>query len=312
MNSKQGKNKIPKKVTKSATDIFSIARSSVQKLSENNPLVLASSTAFFTTFSLAPITFILITFFGVIVKDGVVRKEILLKIRGAFGQQTADTVSNVLQNLQSLGEKWYVSIIGLAILIFISTTLLLVVQNSINQIWGIKQKPEKHLQRVIKDRLISLLVIMASGLLIMISFLIQASLAFIGKYVIDIFPNLNLTLFELLNELVSFLIVVVWFAVIYRFLPSAKLNWKALWVGSLVTSLLFSVGRFLLVRFLPATNITSIYGASGSLVLILLFVFYSALIFYLGAAFTKVYAERRGIKFLPKPYAVRFKTVEVD
>jgi membrane protein len=293
------------------TDLFIIFRISLKRLFDNNPLVLSSSTAFFTTFSLAPVTLILISLFGLLYNQNIVENEIMHKLQEVFGSATARMVSRIINNISGFSRTWYYTLAGFAMLIFVATTMLVVVQNSINQIWGFKPKVRRHVKDYLRDRAISFFIILISGVLIMTSFLIQTLLGIIKRNLGDYFPSVNLSLLQALNEIVSFVIVVIWFAIIYRFLPAARIPWRAVFVGSLCTSILFSAGRFILVRVLPESNLSTIYGASGSYVLILLFVFYSAWIFYLGASFTRVFAEYAGYKIVPKPYAVKVKTIEV-
>lgn len=290
---------------------FNILKKSIQTFRENDPLILGASTAFFATFSIVPIMLIIIDLFSLVIARKTVRHEILEKIRIAFGQETTAEIRTILLNIKALGTNIYITILGALFLLFVATTLLTIVQTSINRIWGIRIKGDKQISRMFKDRLLSVLIIMATGLMLVSGLLVQTALVFIGNYLHRLFPNFNFSLIAQLNDAASFIVVIVWFAFIYKFLPAGKINWKPVWTGSFLTGLLFSLGKFILGKILPDSNIGSIYGASGSIILILLFVFYTAMIFYFGAAFTACYAKDRGYEIKPKGYAVRIKMVEL-
>lgn len=297
---------------KRSKDYLGLLKHTIRLLSQNDPLVLASSTAFFTTFAIAPILLLLVSIFGLFVSDSLIRSQLFDSLSEVMGTETASTVENILENIRALESNIVFTIAGSIFLFFVATTVLLVVQSSINRIWGISQKPEKNIKRAVRDRVISFMIILFSGLLIFTSFLSQTVITIIRENLDDYFPEVNWSLLQIVNELVSFVVVVVWFAVILKFLPAGRLRWKHTWIGAFGTAILFSLGRLILVRLLPQTNIGTVYGAGGSVVLILLFIFYSSLIFYLGAAFTRAYAEHRGERVKPRPYAVRYKYVEFD
>jgi membrane protein len=289
-----------------------IFKKSFSRFRKSNPLILASSTAFFTLFSLAPIVLLIVNLFGVFFADKLVKSEAFHKISTNLGEKTASAVQSILNNIQSFTNGWVQSILLFALLIFISTTLLMVVQTSINEIWDIRQKTDHHWKSIIKDRLISFLIILLSGLLILISFFAQTALNFLNKKLSIILPDVNFATVQVLNEGLSLLLVVIWFSLIYKLLPGGKIPWRSVFIGSFITGIAFSLGRFLIIQLLAGSNITNIYGASGSIILLLLFVFYSSLIFYLGAAFTKVITEAMGFKVKTRPYTVKVKLVQLD
>lgn len=289
-----------------------LVKHSFRLLKQNDPLILASSTAFFTTFAIAPIMLLLVSVFGLFVSDNFYRSELFERLRKVMGPQTANTIENILENIRSMNSSLLYTVIGSVFLFFVATTVLIVVQKSINKIWGITHKTDRHFRRAFKDRVVSFLIILFSGLLIFVSFITQTALVFIRQYLHKFFPELNLSLLEAGNEIVSFFIVVIWFAVILKYLPAGRIKWKNIRAGAFLTAILFSLGRFILVRLLPQTSIGTVYGTGSSVVLILLFIFYSAIIFYFGAAFTRAFAEFKGERVKPRPYAVRFKYVEFD
>ena len=274
-------------------------------------MLLASSTAFFATFSIAPIFVIIIRLFSALLGEEVIKEEILFNMRTWLGKQAELAVHSALENMAVISDEWYLTLLGFAFMIFIASSLWATIKVAINHIWGVRPKSHLDYRAMIKDRFIGIFLIMIFGALILVNILSHLMLAYIRESTVSFTGDYNLVFAEFAGEIVSFVMMILWFALIYRILPAAKVEWKVVWIGSMVTGLLFAVGRFSLIKLLPSAGLATIYGTSGAYMLILLFVFYSALTFYLGAAFTRKYAEFAGYQIQPKANAVRVHTREI-
>ena len=291
---------------------FTLSGDALKELLKNDPLRMAGATAFFTTFALPPILVILIQSLGLFLGYETIYGELYTSLAEIFGMQTASQLKNVLNNIRDMAQNWYITIMGFLFLVFVATTLFKVIKSSINQLWSIRVHGKRGVIKGLRARGQSLVVIMVAGLLFAIGLLSEGVRAFIGSYIFEISPLLSVYFNTFLNQVVSLVIVMLWFTIVFRYLPDGKPQWKIAFPGALVTALLFSIGKFILHWLLTYSNIKTVYGTSTSIVLILLFVFYSSLIMYYGAAFTKVLANHKGYPILPRPYAIYYKLMETN
>jgi membrane protein len=234
------------------------------------------------------------------------------EIDNILGGQSKRDIQNIVQNFQDARKGIIGTIVGFVIFIFISTTFFSVLQKSLNFIWGIRAKPKNNLVKVLYDRLISFGLILSLGFIMLVSFVIDAALSLFQDFMHDSFPDFTVLVIEAGNFILSFVIIMVIFAMIYRFLPDAHIKWRVTWMGAFITSLLFIIGKTLISFGLGSSNIGAIYGAAGTLVLFLLWVFYSSLIFFFGAEITQQYAEMYSHDIKPKDYAVKIVVKEIE
>jgi membrane protein len=294
-------------------DTLILLRRAARELTANDPLRLGAATAFFTTFALPPILLILIQVLGAVYPTSMVRALLLAKLSGLLGTSAAKFVEQILQNVTNVQRSPLVTWLGFAFLVFIATTLFVVIQHSLNQLWQIRpRRSSGRFDKALHERARSLGVLVATGLLSLLTFLTDAAIAFVADYVRDFDSNVGYYLFLFFSQLTSILILATWFGVTFRNLSSAKVPWRAVIRGAGLTAVLIDLGEFVLGRLLVPSNLGPIYGAASSVVLVLLFVFYSAMIFYFGACFTKVYAHYKGIDIKPKKSAVRYRLVDVE
>jgi membrane protein len=287
-------------------------REAVALFRKNDPLSMAGATAFFTTFALPPIIFILAQLFGLFIDRRVIGKGLIDRISNTLGKDGAEQVSRVIKNIRGLTDNWYIIVLGFLFLIFVATTLFSVIVHSLNQIWqvAVKEKPGVYFR--LKSRLRSFGVIMLIGILFFADLLFD-SLGTIARHYIDGFWNGGGFYFKsVLNEIVGIIVVSVWFILLFRFLADGKPSWRASVIGGLLTGLLFTAGRLLLRFLLVDSNMSRLYGSSTSLVLVLLFVFYSSFILYYGACFISVYSQYKNwpIQFNKKAYKYRIEIVQ--
>lgn len=291
--------------------VFYLLRRAFVKLAHNDPLRMAGATAFFTSFALPFILIILVQLLGLFYNERIVRGELFQTLSGAFGRNAVRQVVSVLRAFRQLADNPLVTVVGVLFLFLVSTTLLMVLKSSINQLWRIKVLPGRGFLSTLGIRLQSLLIIIGTAVLFLLSILAEGLKAYLDHTITTVLPAFAHYFIGVLNYVFSVFFVALWFVVIFRLLPDAKAPWKVAFTGAVVTSLLFNLGKYILRVLLVNSNIGTLYGASTSVVLLLLFVFYSSLILYFGAAFTRVWAEHIGAPIKPRPYATHYKLTDV-
>lgn len=291
--------------------LFRLFRESFKELSKNDPLRMAGATAFFTTFALPPILVIIIQVLKLILDPIRIRTSLFESLAGIVGNGAVQQIQEILRAFRSLATNWYAIITGFVFLLFVATTLFKIIKSSINQIWKIRILERQRIGSKLKERLQAVMVILFAGILFVFGLLVEASQAFLGNYIKELLPSLAFYFNNVVRNVFSVLIVTLWFAIMFRYLPDGRPSWSIALAGAFVTSLLFNGGKVLLRFLLSYSNLNNIYGASTSIVLLLLFVFYSSLILYFGATFTKVWSiyKKRPIKLLHN--AVCYRIAEV-
>ncbi|HYH55993.1 MAG TPA: YihY/virulence factor BrkB family protein [Anseongella sp.] len=292
--------------------LYKTAVLSLQEYRKSNPLQLASSTAFFSLFALPPILIILISVLGIVVGSEMLRGELFSKLSGMFGEKSTETVSMIFKNFRAMASNPLTSILGFLFLVFVATTLLGLVKRSINQLWNLKIRDGTSFRSVLAGRGLSFLLVLLSGVLFLLSLVSDAFLVFLGNQIHYFLPGKDIFLIKTINFLFSILSITSWFTIIFKLLPNARIDWKPALAGGFCTSLLFSLGKFILGEVLIGSDIGSVFGTSASVVLLLLFIFYSSLIFYYGAVFTKNYAASTGRPVKPGRHSVKFKIMEIE
>lgn len=296
----------------SAADLPLLFRKAYTSLSHNDPLRMAGATAFFTTFALPFILILLSQFLGLVIDPSKIRRELFTDFSAIFGEASVKQMIDTLVAFRQLASNWWITAAGFLFLLMVATTLLMVIKGSINQLWRIRVLKSEGFGRQLRIRLQSVLIILSTGILIMVSILLEAAKAHMGKSIETLFPSLAFYINGVFNYAVFLVFVTLWFALIFRLLPDARPSWRVALSSAFVTALLFSVGKFILRLLLINSNIGSLYGASASVVLILLFVFYSSLILYFGAAFTREWADYLHQPLKPLPYAAHYKVTAVE
>lgn len=263
-------------------------------LRKNDPLRLAGATAFFTTFALPPIVFILAQLFGLLMSPKTVGSGLIGNLADNLGADGAQQVRQVVRSILGFSNNWYVIILGFIFLLFVATTLFIVIKNSLNQIWEVP--PETHLGWIFGmiARLKSMAIILLVGILFFADLLFNSLQAIAGGYVESLIGSGSIYFQLIFSQVTSVIIVSAWFVMLFRFLTDGRPRWKAALIGGLLTGILFTAGRYLLRLLLIRGNVGLMYGTSGSLVLVLLFVFYTSLIMYYGACFIAVYSQKQG------------------
>ena len=277
----------------------------------NDPLRLAGATAFFTTFALPAILIILIQLFGLIFNPEEVSSNLFLQLQSVLGGESSVQLHEILSGFGQLAHNWFITIGGFVFLIFVATTLFNVVSNSLNQLWNIKVASKPGIVFRLGLRMKSIVVIAFSGLLVLAQLLASALQALLASHLSDFWSGYNSLLYKIVSQLLFVIIATGWFTILFKYIANAHPHWKIAFTGGLFTGILFTIGKIILGLLLTFSNLKTIFGASGSFVLILLFVFYSAFIFYFGGAFTKVWAHHKNKPLQLDKHAYTFTVNQV-
>jgi membrane protein len=290
---------------------FKLLGHSFAEIKRNDPLRMAAATAFFTTFALPPILIIIFQVFTLFLSQKMVGSELAKLLADTLGNEGALQIRQTARGFRNVVQHWYTAIPGFLFLMFVATTLFTVIRNTLNDIWNIKVNDKAGLLFSLRFRAKSFIIILITGILFLAGILMDGLEILAGKNMEKIWPGVGAFFKGALNEIAGVIIVTLWFIVLFRFLADGRPRWKPTIIGGLLTGLLFSMAKTVLSFLMKNSNIGSIFGASASFVLILLFVFYSSFIIYFGACFIKVYSEAMGKTVFPLPHAYRYRLEQV-
>jgi membrane protein len=291
--------------------IFRLLDEAFKEFRQNDPLRMAGATAFFTTFALPAVLIILIQVFGLVLSPRFMSRQLFYNLGEVVGKNTAGELHKTLFNVRHLSRNWYEASLGFLFLIFVATTLLKVIKDSLNQLWNIRMANHMGIGFGLINRVKSFMVILIAGFLFLVVMLTEGGMNLIQQTSTDSSLGNGLLAKELVRHLISLILVTVFFSILFKFLPDGRPTWKTVIAGACFTGLLFTAGKLLLQWLLSYGNMQTIYGASTSSVLLLLFVFYSSFIFYFGACFTKVWAEFHNKPIKPAKYAEKYEWSQV-
>lgn len=244
---------------------------------------------------------------GLIFGAAAVKGELFGQLNGLVGSDTALGIQKMIASIKLSDDSIFATVIGAIVLLVGASGVFSEIQSSINYIWGIEAKPKRGLVKFLKNRLMSFSMIGSVGFLFTVGLITNTVMEIISKGLANRFPEVTLYLFHVINLLIVFLITVLLFTLVFKTLPDGKVSTKDGVIGAFFTTLLFMLGKFLIAAYLSNSHIVSIYGAAGSVIIILLWVYYSAIILYFGAEFTKVYAHTHGEKIIPNAYSVKIR-----
>jgi len=254
---------------------------------------LSAALSYYTLFSLSPLIAICISLLGLLFGRDVVEQHIISEISAIAGQMTANAVTTMISGTGKHQANWYIASIGFVVLIVAAIGVFAELKDALNTIWRVKDDPKAGIWAMVRFYLAPMTMLLGIGFLLLVSMVISTGLAAFSSYISQELP-IGAVLIWLLDVVISTVIITVLFAVLYRYIPDAKVAWMDVWGGALVASLLFAIGRYLIGFYLGKAGLASTYGAAGSLVAILVWVYYSAQILYFGAEFTRLYAYRYG------------------
>ncbi len=257
----------------------------------DDPFRMSAVVAYYAVLSLPGLLVILINVVGAIWGPDIVEGRLTGEISSAMGADTAESIEIMIRETQGAGKNIISTIIGIATILFGATGVFYQLQISLNKIWDVKTDTKGGLLSIIKSRAKSFGFILGIGFLLLISFIITAVISVLNEYISRMFPQIVLYLAYIIDFILSLGIISTLFGMMFKFMPDVRIPWKTVWIGAIITALLFVLGKFLLSFYFGRSDPGSTYGAAGSVILILLWVSYSCLIFFFGAAFTKVYSN---------------------
>ena len=281
-----------------------LLKESFTEFIKDNGLKLSAALSYYTIFALPPLLIIVVSLCGIFFGTKAVNGEIFSQINGLVGNTAAMQIQDIIKNSKFSNSNAFAAIIGVLILVIGASGVFAEIQDSINFICGIKGKPKHGLIKFIINRLMSFSMIASVGFLLLVSLIINSITVVLNKRLEIYFPQDTVYLFSIFNVLMVFIIITILFTLIFKTLPDGKMALRDCIIGASFTAFLFMIGKFVIGAYLGSSAIVSVYGVAGSLILILAWVYYSSIIFYFGAEFTKVYANIHGNKIIPNDYSV--------
>ncbi|HAE69047.1 MULTISPECIES: YihY/virulence factor BrkB family protein [Sphingobacterium] len=303
------------KRTKSRSKVktyWRILKSTVAGFLNEDSMKYSASLSYYTVFSIGPILVLMIALAGIFYGEDAIEGKVFLELRGLVGSNAAKQIQEVIQNLQLSGKSNLALLISSITLVLGATTVFGDIQNSINKIWHVRAKPKKGWLKLIQDRLLSSSLVIGLGFLLVVTLIVNGVILALTDQLQHYFPDVTVMLMDGINFALSFGIIFLLFSVIFKALPDVNIHWRTVRAGALFTSILFVLGRYLIGVYLEHSATQDTYGAAGSFVLILLWVYYTAAILYFGAIYTREYATVMGIPIEPSQYAVHVETQEIE
>lgn len=289
---------------------WNLLKKTYQEFDQDNAIKLSASLSYYTIFSLPPLLIIIISICSVFFGREAVTGRFFGQINGMVGNEAALQIQETIKNIELSDSNAFAATFGGILLLIGASGVFAEIQSSINYIWGLKAKPDKGLIKFIKNRLMSFSMIASVGFLLLVSLMVNTVMDLISARLLIYFPDSTIYLFYVLNILILFVTTTMLFSIIFKTLPDGFIAWKDALIGSSFTSFFFMFGKFAIGFYLGSSSVATVYGAAGSVIIILIWVYYSAIILYFGAEFTKVYANAHGSKIIPNAYSVGIK-VEV-
>ncbi|WP_242692018.1 YihY/virulence factor BrkB family protein [Aridibaculum aurantiacum] len=271
---------------------------------EDNCVKLAASVSYYTIFAIGPLLLIIINLSGWFYGEEAVQGKINDELGGLLGPEAATYVQQVIQNVQQTDSSLLGTIIGAVILFIGATGVFTEIQDSINYIWSLKAKPKRGLVKLLINRLLSFSLIISIGFLLLVSLVVSALMALLNDRLTRLFPDTTVVLLFILNFALVFVVITLLFAIIFKVLPDGKIKWKDAMIGASFTAILFIIGKAGIGYYLGNSTLGVTYGAAASMIILLSWVYYTSIILYFGAEFTKIYALEFGGGITPNDTAV--------
>lgn len=291
---------------------FKVAGNTFSGFMNDKGLKLSASLAYYTIFALAPFLLLLISLAGIFLGKDAIQGKVFSELHGLIGSSAALQIQDMIQAIELSGKSTVAFILGIITSLIGATSIFAEIQDSINIIWKVKAKPKRGWLKLLKDRLLSSSIIVSLGFLLVVSLVVNGALLAITDKLTNILPQITVFIAGLLNIVFSFVVITVLFAAIFKILPDAKIKWKDVRIGAFFTACLFMIGRVIIGLYIAQTSAGSTYGAAGSLIIILLWVYFTAAILYMGAEFTQAYTEFKGHQIEPADYAVHVEQKEIE
>lgn len=292
--------------------IWTVLKKSVSDFSRNNSMRMSAALAYYTVFSIAPMLIVIISLCDIFYGREAVQGAIFGHIQSLIGAEAALQIQQIITNATLSRDVSWASVVGIAALIFAATGVFAEIQDSINYIWRLKAKPKKGWLKLITNRLLSFSMVVSLGFISLVSLVVSSLLDLLGDKLVSMFPHIAVVVAYVVNLIITFGTITILFAIIFKVLPDARIEWRDVMTGALTTAVLFMLGKLGIGYYLGKAHIGTTYGAAGSVVIILLWVYYSATILYFGASFTREYALHKGRNIFPNDYAVWIQEIELE
>lgn len=299
--------KCNKKIT--FKSLWTILKNTFQGFSDDKVTGLSAALSYATIFSFAPFTLVIITIGAFFAQD--LEGRLFSQLSMFLGTDVAKGLQEVVHNAQLADKSTLSTIIGIGVILFSATTIFTSIQESLNTIWGIKPKPKKGWLKLIKNRLLSFSVIIALGFILLVTMSTSSIIGLFNDKLMAYYPDVTVLIFKVVGIVLNISFTTLVFLLIFKVLPDAKIKYRDVTIGAIVTTILFLVGQYAISMYLSTSNIASLYGAAASILLLLVWVYYSATILFIGAEFTKAWADELGGKIYPDEYAVSTRTIEI-
>ncbi|MEO7310220.1 MAG: YihY/virulence factor BrkB family protein [Chitinophagaceae bacterium] len=291
---------------------FKILKATFGGFSDDKGVKLSASLAYTTIFSLGPLLLLMMSLASIFFGQAAIEGQIFGQLNGLIGDNAAKQVQDIIQNIQFSGKTRFALIASIVTLIIGATSLFIEIQDSLNTIWKVKAKPKRGWVQFLKNRLLSSSLIVSLGFLLVVSLVINGAVDALGTLLSHYLSSFATVVISGINLAITFVIITFLFGIIFKVLPDAKIKWKDVKTGALFTAILFIFGRFLIGLYIAKSATVSTYGAAGSIIVILVWIYYTSMILYLGAEFTQVYSEAFGRRIEPADYAVYVEQKEVE
>lgn len=280
--------------------IFGLVRDTFKDWSEDKAARLGAALAYYTIFSIGPLLLIAVAIASFVFADA--QGQIVGKIQGVVGKESADVIAQTMTNANKGGANIFATIIGIVTLLLGASGVFGQLKDALNTIWEVQPKPGQGLLATLRERFLSFTMVLGTGFLLLVSLVVSAAVAALSDFLRSILPGGDIIGF-IISIVTSLLVVTLMFMLLFKFLPDVKIAWSDVWIGGLVTAILFLVGQFALGLYIGSGAVGTSFGAVGSLVIILVWIYYSTQILFLGAEFTQVYTNKYGSHVRPKENA---------
>ncbi|SFW38397.1 YihY/virulence factor BrkB family protein [Chitinophaga sancti] len=291
---------------------WKILKQTFSDFMDDKVLKLSAALSYYTIFSIAPMLIVIITLCEVFLGKDAIEGSIYGQINSFVGNDAALQIQQMIKNAALSGDSTWATVGGIVTLIFGATGVFGEIQDSINFIWQLKAKPKNGILKIVINRLLSFSMVISLGFILLVSLALNGLIELFSTQLARLLPEVTVVLVYVINLVLTFTIISLLFAIIFKVLPDARVKWKHVIVGAMTTAVLFMVGKFAIGFYLGASKVGTTYGAAGSIVIILLWVYYSAIILYFGAEFTQVHVQYHGEQIRPNDYAVYYKEVPVE
>ena len=286
-----------------AAGLWHVIRNTAINWNESDPWRQSAILAYYSIFSLPALLLIIIVIAGYFFGEEAVSRELSAQIATLIGNDTARAVENMVASAAQIGSSTTAMLVGIGFLLFGSTSVFYHLQLSLNRIWGVVPRPKQAFLKYLKDRLLSFGLVLVIGFLLMLSLIVTTLLAIFGDWIRQFWPEIILPMLNLASYLLSLLITTILFALMFKILPDAIIRWRSVWVGALLTAILFSLGQYGLSVYFRISEPATVYGTAGAIILILIWASYVAMILLFGAEFTRQWAKKFGHGIKPKENA---------